>query len=214
MKDAVNWVEVGRRLRQIRKEKRLSQREFGRLFGVSQNMISLYEKGKSKASVDFYVRAALLGGRTIEWLLEGSDDRACEALRQMNVLYERIKADLASLKGLLERETERAREQRIAAIEDPERLRSIVVHEKDLPASVRRLAEDVDLWRDLAMTGRELCAFCRLINEFGEMKPGQVRRFLELVREAKRPFGIEERRRRRPFLFRPPGESASAPEPG
>ena len=180
----VDWVEVGRRLRRIRSESGTSQREFGRLFGVSQNMISLYEKGKSRATVDFYVRAAQLGGKTIEWLLTGREDRALETLREMRDLHEKMKGHLGVVRQLLNQEAGAAFDQTIPSIDDPDQLRKTLLAEKDLPVCLTEVLEDPATWRTLAMTGREVCAFCNLVNAVGEIRTEGLDLFLRLVRRA------------------------------
>jgi len=210
----VDWGEVGRRLRHIRSEHGLSQREFGRRFGISQNMISLYEKGKSRAPVDFYVRAAQLGGKTIEWLLTGREDRTLETLHEMRDLHEKMKGHLATVRQLLNQESEAALDQRLQATDDPDQVRRLLFAKTDLCPRLKEALEDPDVWRSLAMTGREVCAFCNLAITFGELDIDGLRLFLRLVRAA-RPRS--ETPAPRPLLRRDMGKPGDArplpPEP-
>jgi transcriptional regulator with XRE-family HTH domain len=182
----VDWAQVGERLRCIRKESGLSQREFGQHFGVSQNMISLYEKGKSHASVEFCVRVARLGDKTIEWLLTGQPDSTLETLREMHDLHEKMKNHLAIVRQLLDRETAHAMERTVASIEDPERLREALLAEKGLSTCVKEALQDPDEWRTLGMTGREVCGLLGLERLFGELTREGLQMFLQVVRRATR----------------------------
>jgi len=182
--DLIDWAKIGERLRQIRKKSRLSQREFGRQFGISQNMISLYEKGKSRASVEFYMRVAQLGGRTIEWLLTGQEDQTLETLREMRELHEKMKGHLAVVRELLERQAEDTLDQTILPLENPEQLREILRAEKNLPPCLAELLEDPSAWQAMAMNGREVYALRRLTELFGDIGREEVPLFLRLVRRA------------------------------
>ena len=182
----VEWAQIGERLRRIRKESGLSQRDFGRHFGVSQNMISLYEKGKSHASVEYCVRAALLGGKTIEWLLTGQPDTTIETLREMHDLHEKMKNHLAVVRQLLDRETANAMERTLASVEDPERLREALLAEKGLSMCVKEALRSPEEWRNLGMTGREVCGLLALERLFGELTREGLQMFLRVVRQATR----------------------------
>ena len=52
--------ELGARLKELRENKNLSQKELGKLVGVSHNSISLYESGDRQPSIDLIVRFAAL----------------------------------------------------------------------------------------------------------------------------------------------------------
>jgi len=182
----LDWVKIGERLRSIRKESGLSQRDFGRRYGVSQNMVSLYEKGRSRASVDFYVHMARLGGKTLEWLLTGQQDHTLETLCEMRDLHEKMTGHLAVVRQLLDREADDARDQAILPVEDPDHLREILLAEKELPACLREMLEDPVAWRELAMTGREVYAFRSLTETFGDLDNEGLHLFLRLVRRATR----------------------------
>lgn len=46
---------VAERIKEIRSENKLSQAEFGKLFSVSQDTVSLWEKNKSMPGVEYVV---------------------------------------------------------------------------------------------------------------------------------------------------------------
>jgi len=187
---ALDWAKVGERLRRIRKESGLSQRDFGRKCGVSQNMISLYEKGRSRAPVDFYVQVAHLGGKTIEWLLTGHEDHTLETLREVRDLQAKIAAHLAVVRQLLDRETDEVWVRTLSAVQDPVYLRELLLREKELPASLRELLDDSEAWIALAMTGREICLLRTLTEAFGDIGRGGIRLYLQIVRHAPREGGV------------------------
>ncbi|MBO5363043.1 MAG: helix-turn-helix transcriptional regulator, partial [Clostridia bacterium] len=46
---------IGKRIREIRTEQGLSQQKFGELLSVSQDTVSLWEKGKSVPTAEFLI---------------------------------------------------------------------------------------------------------------------------------------------------------------
>jgi len=179
----IDWVAVGDRIRRIRKENGLSQREFGRRFGVSQNMVSLYEKGKSRASVDFYIRVAKFGGKSIEWLLTGRSDNTIETLREMRSLHEEMNKHLSMVRRLIDCEAQNASQRALSAIEDPNELREALLSETDLPSCIRELLQDGEKWREFAMNGREICILTQIARTFGEISTGDLRLLLGILRK-------------------------------
>lgn len=71
-KGEIDWRGVGRRVREIRGFES-KQAEFARELGVSQGQLSRYEKGDSEIGAAVLLRLARKSGKTIEWLLMGSD---------------------------------------------------------------------------------------------------------------------------------------------
>jgi transcriptional regulator with XRE-family HTH domain len=71
-KPVIDWNAVGRRVRQIRGFE-ANQAEFARELGVSQGQLSRYEQGISEIGAEVLLRLARKSGKTIEWLLTGSD---------------------------------------------------------------------------------------------------------------------------------------------
>ena len=49
---------IGKRIKEIRMENGLSQQHFGQLLSVSQDTISLWEKGKSVPTTEFLIAIA------------------------------------------------------------------------------------------------------------------------------------------------------------
>jgi transcriptional regulator with XRE-family HTH domain len=52
----------------------VNQAEFAREIGISQGQLSKYEKGNSEIGATVLLRLARKSGKTIEWLLTGSDE--------------------------------------------------------------------------------------------------------------------------------------------
>jgi transcriptional regulator with XRE-family HTH domain len=178
IKEGINWREVGNRMRQIRKECRLSQRELGLQLGVSQNMISLYEKGRSRATVDFYVQLARLGNKTLEWLIGGRRDPSLETLHEMRELHERMHDQLTVVRDLLEGETERSLERTLTSTDDPQRTRQILLADEKGPPNLREVLNDGAFWQFLQLTGREAWAVRILAAAFPAMGAEKLRAVL------------------------------------
>ncbi len=68
----VNWKAVGRRVRELRGFD-LTQKEFARRIGVSQNYLSMMERGKVEIGATILLRIARKFGKTLEWLLTGAE---------------------------------------------------------------------------------------------------------------------------------------------
>lgn len=62
------------RLRQLRKEKKISMKLLGEVVGVSESTISLYENGKRKPDPDMLVQFADFFGVSVDYLLGRSDN--------------------------------------------------------------------------------------------------------------------------------------------
>lgn len=69
---AVDWLAAGRRIRELRGFD-MSQKEFARRIGISQNYLSVAERGKVEVGAEILLRIAREFGRTMEWLLTGED---------------------------------------------------------------------------------------------------------------------------------------------
>ena len=68
----VDWKAVGRRLRELRGFD-VTQEEFARRVGVSQNHLSTMERGKVEIGAEILLRIGLEFGKSLEWLLTGED---------------------------------------------------------------------------------------------------------------------------------------------
>jgi transcriptional regulator with XRE-family HTH domain len=69
-RSAVDWKLVGRRIRELRGFD-MTQEEFARRIGVSQNYLSTMEHGKVQIGAEILLRISQEFGKSIEWLLTG-----------------------------------------------------------------------------------------------------------------------------------------------
>lgn len=68
----IDWKSVGRRIRELRGFD-MTQEEFARRVGVSQNYLSTMEHGKVEIGAEILLRIGRTFGKSIEWLLTGAD---------------------------------------------------------------------------------------------------------------------------------------------
>ena len=66
----VDWKLVGRRIRELRGFD-MTQEEFARRIGVSQNYLSTMEHGKVEIGAVILLRISREFGKSLEWLLTG-----------------------------------------------------------------------------------------------------------------------------------------------
>jgi DNA-binding XRE family transcriptional regulator len=71
----IDWRSVGRRIRELRGFD-MNQAQFAHAVGVTQSHVSAIERGQKEIGVVPLFRIARLYGKTIEWLLTGSDREA------------------------------------------------------------------------------------------------------------------------------------------
>lgn len=65
----MNYSEFGDNLRQLRKNRELTQKDFGDKIGLSKAVVSKYENGMGYPSFDMLVRIAQYFGVTTDYLL-------------------------------------------------------------------------------------------------------------------------------------------------
>ena len=61
--------EIGKRIKEIRIEKNLSQQKFGALLSVSQDTVSLWENGKSVPTAEFLIAIAKQFDVSVDYIL-------------------------------------------------------------------------------------------------------------------------------------------------
>lgn len=64
-----NNVEIGKNIRSLRKEKKLTQSELAKLLYVSQDTISLWELDKSLPEIPYLIKLAKIFNVTTDYLL-------------------------------------------------------------------------------------------------------------------------------------------------
>jgi transcriptional regulator with XRE-family HTH domain len=68
----VDWTAVGKRLRELRGFE-MTQQEFARRIGISQNYLSMMEHGKVEIGAEILLKISREFGKGLEWLLTGDD---------------------------------------------------------------------------------------------------------------------------------------------
>lgn len=68
-------IEFGKRLREARKAKRLTQDSLSKIMGVTRPNVANYESGLTATSVHSLVRLSEVLDVSIDWLLRGDGDR-------------------------------------------------------------------------------------------------------------------------------------------
>jgi transcriptional regulator with XRE-family HTH domain len=63
------------RLRELRKQQKMSMRDFGKLFGLAESTISLYETGKRHPDNESLVKFAKYYNVTVDYLLENEQKK-------------------------------------------------------------------------------------------------------------------------------------------
>lgn len=68
------------KLKELRKERKLSLKETGQLLGVAESTVSLYENGKREAPYSILCKTANIFGVSIDYLIGGSDEKSTNAI--------------------------------------------------------------------------------------------------------------------------------------
>lgn len=68
-------VVVFRRIRDLREDKDMKQREMAQLLGCSQRTYSDYENGKTRIPPDLLIEIARIHGTSIDYLLDVTDEK-------------------------------------------------------------------------------------------------------------------------------------------
>jgi transcriptional regulator with XRE-family HTH domain len=68
--DSVDWVSVGRRIRELRGFY-ITQEELATRIGVSQGHLSYMERGEKEIGAEILLRISREFGKSLEWLLTG-----------------------------------------------------------------------------------------------------------------------------------------------
>lgn len=66
-------IETGKRIKQLRKEERLTQAQLAEKIGVSSRMVRAFESGDSGASIDVLVSLSELFNTSLDYLILGKN---------------------------------------------------------------------------------------------------------------------------------------------
>lgn len=64
---------IGKRIKQLRSEKNITQEQFGKIFGIVKSTVSLYESGKSTPDDDMKRKIARYFDVSLDYLMGNSD---------------------------------------------------------------------------------------------------------------------------------------------
>lgn len=78
----------GSRLKELRKEKRLSQEELGAIIGVAQSTMGSYERETREPSIDGILELAHYFDVSVDYLLGNSNERKILELSQVQGSYD------------------------------------------------------------------------------------------------------------------------------
>lgn len=87
----INNIEIGKRIKEIRNDKKLNQREFAKRLTLSQNHISYLEKGIRKITEKFINDLCKEYNVNKEWLLTGTGEKYIDMIEGLNINDEEIK---------------------------------------------------------------------------------------------------------------------------
>ena len=87
----INNIEIGKRIKEIRNDKKLNQREFAKRLTLSQNHISYLEKGIRKITEKFINDLCKEYNVNKEWLLTGTGEKYIDMIEVLNIDDEEIK---------------------------------------------------------------------------------------------------------------------------
>ena len=87
----INNIERGKRIKEIRNDKKLNQREFAKRLTLSQNHISYLEKGIRKITEKFINDLCKEYNVNKEWLLTGTGEKYIDMIEGLNIDDEEIK---------------------------------------------------------------------------------------------------------------------------
>jgi putative DNA-binding phage protein len=90
---------IGEKIKEIRKNKKLTQARFGELLGVNKKTVILWEKGKSLPNKERLKNIAILGGTSVRELLKTN------SLEQysINELFEELQKRILKIEELKNR---------------------------------------------------------------------------------------------------------------
>ena len=66
---------IGDRIKELRKENKLTQQELGEKLGVHSNTISMYEKGNRKVSADMANKLSEIFNVSVDYITKGEDNK-------------------------------------------------------------------------------------------------------------------------------------------
>ena len=75
---------IGQRIKNLRKQLKLSQDEMGDMVQLNRSTVNNIERGHQRPSIDFIIRLSEITGESTDAILRGSDDRDIAAQTEKN----------------------------------------------------------------------------------------------------------------------------------
>ena len=72
----LNREQLGKRIRQIRKDENLSQRKLAKKLGISQTLVGFFERGQRRVPIDILLEISRMGEVSLDWLVTGQEFKA------------------------------------------------------------------------------------------------------------------------------------------
>ncbi len=89
---------IGERIREIRKERKISQIEFSKTLGITQDKLSKYENGRIKPPIELLLSISEKFNISLNWLLMGKGDKYLKKEEEIDEEIYKIAKDLQVLK--------------------------------------------------------------------------------------------------------------------
>lgn len=90
-------IEIGKRIKEIRKTKGLTQMTFAEQLNISRSHINKIERGVKTASIDLLIEIAARGGVTLDYLILGdrqNNDVLKEKIKELREILENVERSL------------------------------------------------------------------------------------------------------------------------
>ncbi|QIZ69144.1 helix-turn-helix domain-containing protein [Geobacillus subterraneus] len=94
----INWGDVGRRIKNLRRTRHLNASDFAEQMGVATRTLSKYENGHTSPNVEFLIQVARTFNVSLDYIVFGSDDVDDIPFKDiLNALSDEGKKALASI---------------------------------------------------------------------------------------------------------------------
>jgi len=94
MKDLMNYVEMGIRVRQLRQSLKLTQEQLAEKIGVSTSFIGHIERGEKQCSLDTACKLSVFLGKTLDYIALGivnqCDRLSCSLYADLRYLFSSV----------------------------------------------------------------------------------------------------------------------------
>jgi transcriptional regulator with XRE-family HTH domain len=173
--------QIASRIGATRKDAGLTQDQFGMRYSVSGPAVFKFEKGYVKPSLKLWLRMAKDCGLSekkavLLWIKEKLPQ---EYQAFVDVSAQSV-ADAATTLAVAETQ------QNYARLGDPHELRQRLHNDTSLPAGLRSLFEDNQIWALYRPTGQEIQKVIETFGDFAEAKESMFREAMRLIREFMR----------------------------